>query len=275
MERLRDLGMTDAWRLVARWPARSGVLDEEHVDGVLLRSHLELQRLSEEFQQGARMARLLVPLLGTLRAHGVPPPYRIVDVGCGPGYVIRWLAAHGTLGPDVELMGADYNAPLVRAANRFARAESLPCRFVVANAFQLEEPATIYLSTGVIHHVRGEGLTRFLGEQSGALAFVHSDIKRSWLAPLGAWVFHVARMREPLARHDGVQSAVRAHAAVTLAAAAREACPHHDISVFDGREELFPVLKVMQALVGVRRDLAGPYRVALGGLAARLDGAGA
>jgi SAM-dependent methyltransferase len=272
VERLRGLGMTDAWRIVAGWPARGGALDEEHVDGVLLRSHLELQRLSEEFQQGARMARLLVPLLETLRAHGVPPPYRVVDVGCGPGYVVRWLAAHGTLGPDVVLTGADYNAPLVRAANRFAQAEHLACRFVVENAFQLDEPATVYLSTGVIHHVRGQGLPRFLAEQKGALAFIHCDIKPSWLAPIGSWVFHVARMREPLARHDGVLSAIRAHPAETLASAARAACPDHDVSVFDGRAELVPILRVMQALIGVRRDLAGAYRRALGSLAERLDG---
>jgi SAM-dependent methyltransferase len=269
---LRALGMHGPARLVASWPARGDVLDEAFVDGVLLRSHLELQRLSEEFQQGARVARLLGPVLRALREHGVPGPHRVVDVGSGPGYVIRWLAANRArldLG-DVELVGCDYNEPLVRAATRFAEDEGLDCRFVTANAFALDQPATIYLSSGVIHHVRGDGLARFLARQGGASAFLHTDIKPSWLAPLGAFIFHVARMREPLARHDGVQSAVRAHEGRALYEAATGACPERSTWIFDGAPSPLPILSVMQSLVSVKRELAPAFERELGGLARRL-----
>lgn len=156
--------MAPAARIVARWPHDGGVLDARFVDGVLLCAHLELQRLSEEFRQGERMRSLLVPLLDALRSGGVPGPYRVVDVGCGLGYVVRWLAAHGALGSDVRLVGCDYNAPFVRFASTLAAAEGLSCEFVVANAFRLDQPATIFTSTGVIHHFRGECLDRFLAE---------------------------------------------------------------------------------------------------------------
>jgi SAM-dependent methyltransferase len=269
LERHRMLG---AVRLVARWPHAGGLLDARFVDGVLLRAHLELQRLSEEFRQGERVREVLRPIIEALRAEGVPAPYRVVDVGCGLGYVVRWLARYGELGPDTRLLGCDYNASFVLRAARFAAEERLPCAFVVGNAFRLDEPATIFISTGVIHHFRGEGLDRFLAGQasSGAHAFVHCDIKPTYLAPLGAWIFHQARMREPLARHDGVLSALRAHPGETLTSAARRNCPDHAVAVLDGARELLPVLKVMQALVGVRRALAPALRARLGPLAPRL-----
>lgn len=265
-------GMSAAARLVARWPHAAGVLDAGFVDGVLLRAHLELQRLSEEFRQGERMRSLLIPLLETLRRERVPGPYRIVDVGCGLGYVIRWLAAHGELGADTRLIGCDYNAPFIAFATRLAAEEGLRCEFAVANAFKLDEPATIFTSTGVIHHFRGESLDRFLREQgsSGASAFVHFDTKPTYLAPIGSWIFHQSRMREPLARHDGVLSAVRAHSPAILASTARRACPEFAVAVHDGERELLPILKVMLALVGVRRELQTAYLDCLGPLARRL-----
>lgn len=264
--------MRGAVAVVSGWPAEHGVLDRHFVDGVLLRSHLEMQRLSEEFQQGARMARLLRPMIDALGAQGVPRPYRVVDVGAGLGYVTRWLAATNALGEGVELIGCDYNAALVGAATRLARREGLRCRFLLKNAFALEEPATIYTSTGVIHHFRGRGLPSFFEEQarSGAYGFVHCDIKPSKLAPVGAWIFHRARMREPLARVDGVLSAVRAHPGERLLAAATRAFTDLAISLFDGQREDFSVLRVMQAILGVRAGFDAAFMRALGPLGARL-----
>src|SRR5208282_6008718 len=46
-------------------------------------------------------------------------PLRVVDVGCGIGYNIRWLAAHTTLPSErVELTGVDLNSGLIHEANR-------------------------------------------------------------------------------------------------------------------------------------------------------------
>lgn len=271
--RLEELGMREALRIVSSWPHRGGVLDRDFVDEVLLRSHLELQRLSEEFQQGERISRLLHPLVDAVSERAHARTIRLVDVGCGLGYAVRWLAARGGFAPSVELCGCDYNAKLVDTANDLARAESLRCQFSAENAFRLRSPATIYTSTGVIHHFRGEALDELFAEQhrSGAEAFLHWDIKPSWLAPIGSFLFHRARMSEPLARHDGILSALRAHPASELLRAARAACPGWRIGVFDGRVEALPVLKVMHALVGVRRDLADAWIEKLGPLAARIE----
>jgi SAM-dependent methyltransferase len=268
---LRRHGMSRAVDIVSGWPHRRGVLDSEFVDGVLLRSHLEMQRLSEEFQQGERMARLLTPVCKAARSSETRT-IKIVDVGCGLGYVTRWLAARAKLGREVELSGCDYNAVLIREAKRLAEVERLPCSFAVANAFgskRTESTTHIYTSTGVIHHFRGDALARFFGEQARAepIGFVHCDIKPTWLAPLGSWLFHRVRMREPLARIDGVLSAIRAHSGLTLTAAARKGSPGYVLFLFDAEPERIPILQVMQALLGVRRDLVDGFVASLGDLA--------
>lgn len=265
-------GMARAASIVAEWPAPRGVLDEAHVDGVLVRSHLEMQRLSEEFQQGARMARLLAPLIHAARDARPGRPLRVVDVGCGLGYVTRWLASEASFGDAALLVGCDYNAALIRRAARLAAAERLPCRFLVESAFALADPADVYTSTGVIHHFRGAALREMFAAQArtAPLGFVHCDIKPSWLAPTGSWLFHQARMREPLAKVDGVLSAVRAHSGEVLAAAAKASCPDHALFLFDAERERLPILKVMQALIGIRSDLADGFVSGLGSLRARV-----
>jgi hypothetical protein len=101
---------------------------------------------------------------------------------------------------------------------------------------------------------------------------VHADIKPSYLAPLGSWIFHEARMREPLARHDGLLSALRAHPGQRLTEAANRACPDFASAMFDGQRELIPILRVMQLLVGVRRELLPAFLSELGPLAPHFAG---
>jgi hypothetical protein len=243
-----------ALRILDAMPETSGVLDPDHVDGVLVRSHGELQRLSEEFVQGRRVAALLKMMVDVLRAAGVPEPYRVVDVGCGTGYVLRYLAASNAL-PGVRLIGADYNAALVALASRLAREESLDCEFHVANAFALAEPATFYLSTGVIHHFRGESLDAFFAAQAKGApeAFIHFDIQHSPVAALGAWIFHQARMREPLAVHDGVMSAARAHPYPRLRDAIVRSAPGYAVGQHNKRIPLLPMVRAMYAVFGIRQ----------------------
>ena len=272
-----DLRRWRAAQVVRRLPADAqGYLVAAAVDDLLIRVHAEIQRLSEEFMQARRVHDALAPLIRALRDAGVSPPYRVVDVGCGTGYLVRWLAARGALGDDVELIGADYNTALIAHAGVLARAEGLRCRFEVCNAFKLDEPATIYTSIGVIHHFRGTALEDFFRHQAsaGARAFLHFDIRASFLAPIGAWLFHIARMREPLAHHDGVLSAVRAHPTTTLVTAATAGAPNMRCGLFDEDHSPLPILKVMHAVVGVDPALADAWRRSLGPEAPRLELAG-
>lgn len=269
--RLLAAGNRRAAAIAARLPVRGALLDDQEVDAVLVRAHLELQRLHEEFRNGERLLLFLRPLIAAVRATR-PGPVRVVDVGCGLGYAMRWLAARGGLGPDVTLCGVDYNATLVRAANRLAEAEGLRCPFFVANAFQLAQPATLYTSTGVLHHFRGADLPHFFAEQarSPALGLLHLDIRPSWATPLGAWIFHQARMRDPLARHDGTLSAVRAHTAQTLLAAVHVGAPGLRPVLGDSGGGPLGILHLMQALLVLRPPVFEAFGANLGPLARRL-----
>ena len=70
----------------------------------------------------------------------VPAPHRVLDVGCGTGYLLRQLAARA---PDaVELVGVDAAAPMVRVAqesNADPRA-----RFHAATAEHLPVPDGVF-----------------------------------------------------------------------------------------------------------------------------------
>ncbi|MFI1399516.1 class I SAM-dependent methyltransferase [Streptomyces sp. NPDC020681] len=248
-----------------------GVLDPCAVDRRLVAVHTELQRLSEELRIGERIAELLRPILAAASAAEPGVPLRVVDVGCGLGYLVRWLAASAVLSTaqPVDLVGVDFNAALVAEAERLARAENLPCRFVRGDAFAPDQRApggvTVYVSTGVLHHFRGSDLPAFFAAQSasGAAAFCHFDIAATGLAPIGAHVFHRARMRDPLGRHDGVVSARRAHDDATLLRAAGHADGMVPL-VYEPRGRSNPFCTTLRPVIGVRPGLLPALREGLG-----------
>ncbi|WP_299441459.1 class I SAM-dependent methyltransferase [uncultured Phycicoccus sp.] len=259
VERLLASGQRKAARTVARMPARDDVLDDEWVDALGIRVHCELQRLVEELQFPRRVAALLAPLLDDLRAGG-GGPVRVVDLGCGLGYVVRSLAHRGLLGPGVELVGVDLNPVLVAEADRLARAEELDCRFVHGDALRpgvaVDDPArTVVISSGVLHHLSPESLTALARAEAalGLAAWAHWDIAPCGWSTLGAWIFHQARMREPVSRHDGVLSARRAHPAEVLLATARSGAPEYDHAVHEGPRWHPAAIDVVRPLVGIRR----------------------
>jgi SAM-dependent methyltransferase len=261
--------------VVSRIPELDGFLDPVAVDRLLLRVHWEMQRLAEEFYHGARILELLEPAIATLRASGLRGPLRIVDVGCGTGYAIRWLAARGHLADqEVELTGIDLNSTLIAEARRLARAEDLPCQFFHGDAFSQDHGGHIYLSTGVLHHFRGPALVELFRRQESpsTAAFFHYDFQPSPLAPLGSWFFHILRMRTSLARHDGVLSAVRAHSAATLLAAGRCGAPGFACGIYGARIWRTPLPRAFHALLGVRRELAPALLARLGRRGQKLDG---
>ncbi|MEN3330386.1 MAG: hypothetical protein V7638_5193 [Acidobacteriota bacterium] len=268
----RELRNHEAVRIVEQIPEQDGVLDPAAVDKILITSHCEMQRMSEEFQHGKRVAELLKPLLNALRDGGVKNPIRIVDIGCGTGFVIRWLAASGSLGDDVQLMGVDFNVALLNEAQRLATIENLRCKFEVANAFRLDEPANVFISTGILHHFRDESLSYLLQQHCRAetCAFVHFDFHSSPMAPLGSWLFHAVRMREPLARHDGVLSAVRAHKSRYLLEVARSAAPEFVSAIYGTRLWRMPIPRVFHSLVGIRPKYHEAFLQNMGTRVARL-----
>jgi SAM-dependent methyltransferase len=261
---LADLGQQRAAQIVARMPsATGGVLDPGYVDDLMVRVHCELQRLSEELQLPRRIAGLLGPIVARVREANPGGLVRIVDVGCGLGYVLRYLAATATrgkpaLGPGIELVGADLNGTLVSAATELAEREGLTCQFVQADAFLpgtvIEDgPRTVVISSGLMHHLGVAELDGFFAAQGrlGVAAFTHWDIVPCFLSTLGAWVLLQARMREPVSRYDGMMSVRRAHPASVLLAAARAGAPGYAPRVLEGTRWHPKAIDVLRPIVGM------------------------
>lgn len=265
-----------ALRLLHGLPSTSGVLDEGLVDDLLVRVHSELSRLGQEFAQPMRLRSLLAPIVEEIRHLQPGVPIRVVDVGCGLGYAIRWLARYGDLGDDVELIGCDLNLSLITEARRLAALDCVRCRFEAADAFRLDEPATIVTSSGVVHHFRDSNLEEFFAshDSSTVRAFVHFDVTpaHAWLRYIGAWVFHRSRMREPLSRHDGLVSAMRAHDDRTLATAAARGADWADVAIYGPVGCGSAFVNVMRPVIGLAPDLVPAVTDRLGPKASRLHG---
>ena len=269
-------GNHQAIRVIDALPERDGVLDVAAIDKLFVIVHSEMQRLAEEFYHGGRVWELLQAVIAAMRSTGTVSNdrLRIVDIGCGIGYTVRWLAARTPLAAQgVDLVGMDLNSALIREATRLARAENLPCRFVHGDAFSPANSGHIYLSTGVLHHFRGDDLAAFFRrhELPETQAFLYYDFQPSFLAAPGSWFFHVVRMRTGLARHDGVLSAVRVHSADTLVNTARQASPGFASGMYGRKIWRTPLPRVFHTLVGIRRRLIPEFRRALGHRLGRLD----
>lgn len=148
----------------------------------------------------------------------------------------------------------------------------MPCQFLHGDAFSLDHSGHIFISTGVIHHFRGEELLEFLRrhERPETQAFLHFDFQPWFLAPYGSWFFHFLRMRTRVARHDGVLSAARAHNAQTLTQASRDAVPAFASGIYGAKIWNTPAPRVFHTLTGIRRPLIPELEKALGRRAWRL-----
>ncbi|MGH1504789.1 MAG: class I SAM-dependent methyltransferase [Acidimicrobiales bacterium] len=260
----------DAWgaRIVRRLPRQGSHLDPDAVDRLLVAVHGELSRLTSDLGQPFRLRALLRPIVAELREQGHDGPIRVVDVGCGTGFTIRWLTAKGDLPTGVELVGCDLDPALVAEARRLADLDGIACRFEAADAFALDDPATILTSAGVIHHFRDDALRRFFAahDPTHVQAFVHFDTTphAPWLRYLGAWLFHLARMRLEISRHDGVVSAMRTHGDAELVAAAAAGAPWADVALLGPAGTGSPFVNVLRPVIGTIPALSAGVRRRLG-----------
>jgi SAM-dependent methyltransferase len=252
LERLAASRQRRAARIARRLPVRGDELETAASDALLARVHAELQ-------MPRRVAETVRAWIMEERSRSTGP-LRVVDVGCGLGFVTRWLAAYGELGPDVELVGVDLNRGLVERGAALAAAEGLSCQFVVGDALQpgvavIDPIHTMVVSTGLLHHLSVAELEHFFAGQQrlGVARFAHWDVDPCWIATMGAWVFHLARMREPVSRHDGVLSARRAHPAWVLRAAAAAWAVDYEVSCPDGTWWWPAASQVLRPVIGRRR----------------------
>lgn len=109
----------------------------------------------ESFQRaiGARSLRKTLAQQYLRPNHGE----RVLDVGCGPAYLLEFL-------PDVHYVGVDLSPAYIEHANRTFRGRG---KFLVADATNLEahdlEPFDLVTAVGFLHHLSDEGVVQLLG----------------------------------------------------------------------------------------------------------------
>lgn len=265
--RLRDNGQGRAARIVAGLHDAATDFTGDQLDDLVLTVHCELQRLEEELQMPRIVTQTLAPLVAKLKPGPGADMVRVVDVGCGLGYLVRWLTHFTSFGEHVELVGADLDGGLIEHARRLAAAEGIDCSFAHGDAFEVAETTarperTIVISSGLLHHLDPERLSSFFATQQrlGVAAFAHWDLTPTRWARLGAWAYHRARARHPITRHDGVVSAERAYTAPTLLAAARHGAPDYRVQCEDGSPWIPNPLRVLRPITGLSQAVS---RVAL------------
>jgi SAM-dependent methyltransferase len=97
-------------------------------------------------------ARRVRRLSALLRAHGVRPPARILDAGCGTGNYARELARRG-----YRVVGVDASRRLLAAARAKRAAATAPPIFVRADlrSYRPAAPFAVVLCRGVLNDVLG------------------------------------------------------------------------------------------------------------------------
>jgi SAM-dependent methyltransferase len=178
----------------------------------------ELERLDQQAAAIAPATRLL------LRAAGVEPGMRVLDLGTGPGHVAVILAE--MVGPAGAVVGVDQAAAALAVARRRAEEHGLGnVRFVQADAtrwrddapfdavverlllFHTADPVAV-----VRHHAAGL-------RPEGLVACIDFDVGGARTFPAGPLVTRVAGWLEAGFRHGGADPTVGARLALILKAA--------------------------------------------------------
>lgn len=88
----------------------------------------------------------------------IQPSARIIDIGCGPGHILRHLPA------GVDYVGFDIDEPSIAYARaRFGQRGQFHCRLFDGAGVQEFGPADVVMMNGVLHHIPDAELTETLG----------------------------------------------------------------------------------------------------------------
>lgn len=112
-----------------------------------------------------------------------PPPAKIIDIGCGPGWSAIYLASLG-----YEVIGVDNEQSLVDLANENARRLGSTANFVCGDAFDLskfDREFDLAYSCGVLEHFDRGVTVDLLRQQSNCAKYVLIQIPSRFTAYTG------------------------------------------------------------------------------------------
>jgi ubiquinone/menaquinone biosynthesis C-methylase UbiE len=113
--------------------------------------HITAPRLYERFSAVAFLGRRRAVFDRLVALAGIAPGERVLDIGCGTGYLSRRAAA--AAGPDGQIVGIDPSAAVVEYARSVSPAQ---CLFHIAEGHRVPEPDESFdvaVSSLAIHHI--------------------------------------------------------------------------------------------------------------------------
>lgn len=94
----------------------------------------------------------------------IKPGMRILDIGCGPGYILRYLPK------DIDFIGFDIDQSYIDHANaKFGQQGRFYCRLFDEHAAQEFAPVDIVMMNGVLHHIPDADLVKTLANVHAVL----------------------------------------------------------------------------------------------------------
>jgi SAM-dependent methyltransferase len=145
------------------------------------------------------------------RAVGTRPSFRLLDVGCGEGDLLRavfkWARARGIV---ADLIGVDRD-PRSEGAARAATPEGMSIRFVTGDYAAIPGPFDCIVSNCVAHHMSEVELCRFISfmECSALRGWFINDLHRRRLAQLLYRGLASLMRVHPIVINDGLVSIAR------------------------------------------------------------------
>ncbi len=156
----------------------------DHVEYILGHAPSEARRLALQ----AEIARPVTERM--LRAAGLSPGMRVLDIGCGIGDVA--MLAAGIVGPGGAVVGVDRDESIVKAARERAAGAGLPIEFRQAQAEDCPELGTFDLAVGryvLVHQADPASIVRAAASYvrpGGTVAFQEHFVGPALLDLMGA-----------------------------------------------------------------------------------------
>ena len=188
------------------------IMDDFEMEGALLRDTLDKLGTINKWLGGNRVT--LNGITSLLKGKPKTQTYRIVDLGCGHGDMLRLVAQLGRKkGYTFQLVGVDANADTIAYAKVLSvdyPEISYRKEDIFSETFQ-KQHYDITLATLFLHHFKTEALEALLKNscQQSAIGIVVNDLHRSAVA-YGLFKIIGLGISNEMIRKDGLTSILRA-----------------------------------------------------------------
>ncbi|MEO6091486.1 MAG: methyltransferase domain-containing protein [Novosphingobium sp.] len=146
-----------------------------------------------------------------LRATPANATLTVLDVGYGAGDMLRAVRRLcDRRGRTARLIGIDLN-PRSEPVARATTPAAMHIEYRTGDAFALDEPLDLVISSLVTHHMEDAEILRFLGwmEERARLGWLVNDLHRHWVSYQGFRLLTSAMRWHRFVPHDGLISIAR------------------------------------------------------------------